>query len=245
MGFRHPAFFPSSPHSSFSLSFQLFFLVHNLHPSTCFCDQTGNLDVFFSCFDSASVYFMGGFADRSSWFIEFYDGAPVSFFSFKWNVNSISNSNRERLMSIVWTIDIVWNIKLSPDVSGEGRMLSVFLLKDNIRKWVPPFLRCSRTSADTLVHRNCMWRLQHSPAAKGDNLYQHFLRKIYVGSFGIEGHLAPCGQRTDLRFLKTISLLFRMAPEPRDTKLGGKTPAECSRQWTRSFISHRWLWFLA
>ena len=40
-------FFPSSPHSSFSLSFQLFFLVHNLHPSTCFCDQTGNLDVFF------------------------------------------------------------------------------------------------------------------------------------------------------------------------------------------------------
>ena len=113
-------FFPSSPHSSFSLSCQLFFLVHNLHPSTCFCDQTGILDVFFSCFDSASVYFMGGFADRSSWFIEFYDGAPVSFFSFKWNVNSISNSNRERLMSIVWTIDVVWNIKLSPDVSGEA-----------------------------------------------------------------------------------------------------------------------------
>ena len=81
-------------------------------------------------------------------------------------------------------------------------MLSVFLLKDNIRKWVPPFLRCSRTSADTLVHCNCMWRLQHSPAAKGDNLYQHFLRKIYVGSFGIEGHLAPCGQRTDLRFFE-------------------------------------------
>ena len=43
-------FFPSSPHSSFSLSFQLFFLVHNLHPSTCFCDQTGNLDVFFFMF---------------------------------------------------------------------------------------------------------------------------------------------------------------------------------------------------
>ena len=51
---------------------------------------------------------------------EFYDGAPVSFFSLKWNVNAISNPKRERLMSIVCTIDAVWNIKHSPDVSGEA-----------------------------------------------------------------------------------------------------------------------------
>ena len=38
----------------------------------------------------------------------------------KWNVNAISNPNRERLMSIVWTIDAVWNIKVSPYVSGEA-----------------------------------------------------------------------------------------------------------------------------
>ena len=113
--FFHPLHIPHFLyHFNYSFSCTIYILRH------AFAIKLVILMYFSSCFDSASVYFMGGFADRSSWFIECHDGAPVSFFSFKWNVNSISNSNRERLMSIVWTIDVVWNIKLSPDVSGEA-----------------------------------------------------------------------------------------------------------------------------
>ena len=42
--------------------------------------------------------------------IEFYEGAPVSFFSLRCNVNAISDPKRERLHSIICTIDAVWNI---------------------------------------------------------------------------------------------------------------------------------------